>query len=123
MDNYSQASQRLHKDANTLYDLQRYETAGHLYGLSAECSIKTFILQQPGQTNVPFKHLPELLDDAKRLMSGRVRSHLLNLISRPDYMAGWQVANRYWADQQFSQQQCKDYKQDATDTLRCVAAI
>lgn len=69
MENYAETAQRLNKDANTLYDHERFATASHLYGLSVECSIKVF-MQQPGQDRVPFKHLPELLDDAKRLMSG-----------------------------------------------------
>lgn len=123
MENYAEAAQRLHKDANTLYDHERFATASHLYGLSAECSIKAFMQQQPGQERVPFKHLPELLDDAKRLMSGRRRSHLVNLISQPNYMAGWQIGNRYWADQHFSQQQCRQFKCDSENTVRCNAAV
>ncbi len=123
LDNFALAGKRLHDDASVLFGRQRYGTASHLFGLSAECSIKAFMVQQPGQQNAPRKHIPELLDDAKRLLSGRSRSHLLNLISSPDYMAGWEIGNRYWSDAQFNHDQCKKLKVDSEKALRCQQPI
>ncbi|SOB74599.1 hypothetical protein SAMN04488490_0087 [Marinobacter sp. LV10R510-11A] len=123
MDDYAHAGKRLHRDADYLYDQQRYATASHLYGLSAECSIKAFITQQPGQQKVPYKHIPELVDDAKRLVNGRRGSHLLNVISSPDFMSGWQIGNRYWDNRYFSQQQCKEFKHSANRALRCLGVV
>lgn len=120
MGNFSQAGRRMNSDANYLYGRQSYGTASHLYGLSVECAIKEFIRQQPGQNVVPRKHLPDLLDDAKRLMSGRRRGHMLNLISRSDFMAGWEIGNRYWSDDCFTREQCKQFREDSRRIQSCI---
>lgn len=123
MDNYQKSGRRLHIDANHLMDKQRHATACHLYGLAAECGIKAFIEAQPGRQNIPHKHLPSLIDDAKRLLGGRTRAHLLNVISAPDYMAGWRVDNRYWDEACFTPAQCAKYKADSNKVLACLNPV
>jgi len=121
MDDYRDSGKRMYQDAHSLYDSARYGTATHLFGLAAECAIKASIkAQSAGSTNIPFKHIPELIEDAKRLMSGRRRSRLLGLISHPDYMNGWKIGNRYWSDQLFSADVCKQYRDDAKRTLQAM---
>jgi len=120
-DDYQAAGERMYQDANALYDNARYGTATHLFGLAAECAIKSSLQRQPGTTTaLPYKHIPELIDDAKRLMSGRRRSYLVSLISHPDYMAGWKVVNRYWSDELFNIAQCRKYRDDANKTIQAM---
>ncbi len=125
MEDYAQASLRLYTDAETLYKAspKRLATACHLYGLAAECAIKAFIERQPGCSSVPFKHLPELIDDAKRLLNGRAASHLLHNISSANFMAGWQVANRYWADSSFSDLHTNKIKADSFKVVKCISEV
>lgn len=120
MENYTQSGRRLHRDADFLFDQQRHGTACHLYGLAAECSIKAFIQTQPGDRQAPHKHLPDLIDDARRLLGGRTRAHLLNVISAPGFMAGWSIGNRYWSDACFTAAQCAKYRADSRKVLACI---
>jgi len=123
VENYNQAGRRLHTDAERLINERRHATASHLYGLAAECAIKAFMQLQPGCARIPFKHLPELVDDAKRLLSGRTRAHLLQVIAAPDYMAGWRVENRYWDDACFTPEQCTKYRADSHKVLACLHPV
>ena len=117
-DDYPGASRRLYQDANHLYSQSRFATATHLFGLAAECAIKTFLDNIPGgDRQIPKKHIPELLDDAKLWLQGRQRSHLLNVISHPDYMHGWMIHNRYWPDTGFNKDDCERFRHDAYRTL------
>lgn len=117
-DDYYEAGLRMYKDANTLFDGERYPTATHLYGLAAECAIKEALKRVPGgEREIPRKHIPMLLDDAKRWLNGRSRTHLFNVIKNPDYMSGWDIGNRYWANSQFDEQSSKKIKNDALKAL------
>jgi len=123
VENYNQAGRRLHTDAGELMNQGRYATACHLYGLAAECAIKAFMQSQPGCARIPFKHLPELVDDAKRLLSGRTRAHLLQVLAAPDYMAAWRVENRYWDEACFKPEQCTKYRADSYKALACLHPV
>lgn len=123
MEDFKQSSLRLHQDADRLLAVQRYATASHLFGLAAECAIKSFLLAQPGVSKLPFKHLPNLLDDAKRQLGGRGRSHFLSVLSAESYMAGWDIANRYWPNHHFTAEQSKKFRQDSYSVLKCIHPV
>ena len=120
MENYAESGIRLFNDGKLLHDSKKFATACHLYGLAAECAIKAFLENQTNCTKIPFKHLPDLVDDAKRLLSGRVQAHLFNLISSPNYFDGWKVENRYWAVHCFDQQKANLYKVQSQRTVQCI---
>lgn len=115
---YEGAGRRLYEDADTLYQAQRVATATHLFGLAAECALKACMNNVPGgDRDIPHKHLPELLDDAKLWLNHRRRSHLWNVISHLDYMRGWRIANRYWPDEHFTVDHCGLCKRHARQAI------
>ena len=103
MDDFQQAARRWLQDGECLRRSDRRGGATHAYGLAAECALKHAMDIIPGgERNLPSKHLPELVDNAKRWLHGRANSGLFQLLSRSDYMADWCIGNRYWADGQFT---------------------
>lgn len=123
MENYAESGIRLFKDAKLLHDNNKLATACHLYGLAAECAIKAFLESQSNSRKIPFKHLPDLIDDAKRSLSGRAHAHLTNLISGPNYFTGWKIENRYWANGSFSAEQANRYKAQSEKTVQCILGV
>lgn len=113
-EDYAQAARRLLADADSLYGKERYMSAGHLFGLAAECAIKARLARQGREARV---HLPELISKARMSLQGRVAPGLCQLMCAPGYMAGWKIDNRYWADQSISAEQCSVWRDQARRTL------
>ena len=116
-EDYAAAGRRLYGDADRLFGEACFATSTHLFGLAAECAIKLFMGNIPGNRQIPYKHLPDLIEDAKLWLRGRRRPHLLSVISDPDYMHGWTIHTRYWPDGAFNQADCARFRQDARQTL------
>lgn len=117
-DAYEAAGQRLFFDGDKLLKNGSIPTATHLFGLAAECAIKHRMTSVPGgDRHLPQKHLPELIDDAKKWFSGRQALSLRILISKPDFMVNWSVHNRYWPNHSFSSDICQIYRDQARRTL------
>ena len=115
---YGEAAERLYGDGVLLQEQGRMATACHLYGLAAECALKQCLTHFIGRTaDIPHKHLPDLVNDAKRLVGGRKFKGLAVLLNKADYMDSWRVENRYWATATFSVTQCKQYREHACRTL------
>lgn len=121
MDDFRQAALRWLQDGECLWRADRYGGASHAFGLAAECALKHAMAGLPGgERRLPQKHLPELVDDAKKWVSGRTQGGLYQLLNKPDYMHGWRVENRYWADSEFSSEVIADHRDHARRT--CSAA-
>lgn len=63
--------------------------------------------------DLPRKHLPELIDDAKRWLTGRKCSNMLRILNGSNFMAGWRIENRYWPDNAFTEDGCRNIRKDA----------
>lgn len=121
MDDYQQAALRWFWDAEHLYSAQRYGGASHAYGLAAECALKYAMESLPGgDRELPRRHLPDLINDARRWFSGRTRRGLYQLLNMRGYMANWVIDNRYWADSAFGVEDAERYRNDSRRT--CIAA-
>lgn len=115
---YAEAAVRLYGDGISLHAKNSVATATHLYGLAAECALKECLRHFVKSTaDMPHTHLPDLVNDAKRLAAGRKFKGLIGLLSKGDYMDGWRVDNRYWATATFSAAQCNQYREHARRTL------
>jgi len=90
---YADAAVRHYQDGDTLLQKQRYPNATHLFGLAAECALKTLLAKIPGAQGVPHRHLPKLRDDALRMLSRRSNNGVRQLLNRSDYMVDWDIAN------------------------------
>lgn len=121
MEDYRQAAVRWLQDGECLWRANRYGGASHAFGLAAECALKHAMANIPGgDRKLPYKHLPELVDDAKKWVSGRARGGLYQLLNTNDYMHGWQIRNRYWSDCQFNSELVARHREHARRT--CAAA-
>ena len=115
---YAEAAERLYRDGTSLQEKNSVATASHLYGLAAECALKECLRQfVKSTTDMPRKHLPDLLNDVKRLVAGRKFNGLVGLLGKGDYMDGWKIDNRYWATATFTAPQCDHYRDHARRTL------
>jgi hypothetical protein len=94
-DRFDQAAQRHYADAERLAADGRYDGAGHLMGFAAECAIKHAL---PSGQGVPLKHLPELVEAAKKVFHGLKHRALYQLLAQPEFMSGWRIDDRYAAD-------------------------
>ncbi len=116
---FQDAHHRHLKDADTLYNAQRWANADHLYGLSAECGLKAlmvcFMLPSSGNNNLQNsdkKHIPSLLP---RYESYRFGHHLGSnyLLPATNFFTDWDVSQRYANQGNFTQPIVAPHKQGA----------
>ena len=118
MECYRQAARRLFEDKEFLRRNERFATACHLYGLAAECALKACMKSLPGSSRqLPYKHLPDIANDARRWLKSRQYKGLLLLVGKLDYMQGWDVQNRYWATDSLTEVDCNRFREHAWRTL------
>ena len=120
-DDFAEAGLRLFKDGDHLFREKRYGTATHLFGLSAECALKTCMQNFPGASRtLPRCHLPELVGLAKLWFKGRRRSGIGQLLKNANYMMDWIIDNRYWPNAAFSRDQCFLFRDHSRRTLYAI---
>ena len=120
-EDYPAAARRCCRDGRVLLEKGRYPNATHLFGLAAECALKTAMRSLPGPNrNLPSTHLPELIDGAHRWLQGRRFNGLRQLLEKADFMEGWEIDSRYWPDEAFTEEGCRFYFDHARRTLRAV---
>jgi hypothetical protein len=117
-EDYSDSAGRLFTDAETLYAKQRWETAGHLYGVAAECAVKA-TLERGGMTidwsSGLRKHFPDLVSAISMKAQGR---HSMTVFNRPGFLDSWKVDTRYAEnDGTIEQTLCAAWRQDTADML------
>jgi hypothetical protein len=117
-EDYSDSAGRLFKDAETLYHGQRWETAGHLYGVAAECAVKATL--ERGGLRIDKKsglktHFPALVGAVSLNAQGR---HTMTVFNRPGFLDSWKVDTRYAEnDGTIEQTLCAAWRQDTADML------
>jgi hypothetical protein len=115
---FPQAARRLFEDGELLRNNQRFATACHLYGLAAECALKACMKGVPGNSRqLPYRHLPEIANDARRWLTSKRHKGLLQLLGNVEYMRGWDVQNRYWSIDYFTEGDCVRFRDHARRTL------
>lgn len=104
MDDYRDAAKRHLEDANLLFaqNSQRLANASHLYGISAECSLKTVARKFDPSAQFHGKkglkgHIPSLFSELLNVAPGLANStELVNQIRRLEpYFSDWDVSQRY----------------------------
>ena len=102
--NFLDASERHFGDADLLRDDGRVANADHLYGISAECSLKAVMLALGMATRtdgVPVDrghkvHMPELWAAFQSFAQGRLAARYLEPLDHQNPFADWLVDQRYW---------------------------
>ncbi|GAA2022255.1 hypothetical protein GCM10009756_09790 [Pseudokineococcus marinus] len=118
MQDFPASAQRHHSDGASLLAGGRHETADHLFGFSAECSLKailtglggvpTPVSGPPTQGATRFGHLPHLWDTSALYLQGRALqaspTQMTSLMSGANPFARWNVNQRYESGTVSSQQ-------------------
>jgi hypothetical protein len=97
---YAQAALRHYEDAESLAALGRYDDAGHLVGLAAECALKHGASGYIRPPNSEIDgHLPPVKWQIRQILDGRnVRGPLLAFVMNQRHFTDWHVNHRYEAD-------------------------
>ena len=101
---YRDAADRHFEDAELLLVQDRHANADHLFGLAAECSLKSVMLTlgMEVSSGVPVDrghkvHMPELWAAFHSFAEGRLASRYLEPLDKENPFAEWRVDQRYWA--------------------------
>ena len=97
---YKQSAVRHFYDAELLAASGRYDDAGHLMGLAAECALKLGAqgFTQPSNQEID-GHLPGVKRTIRSILDGRsAKGPLLALVGRSDFFQNWAVNDRYKSD-------------------------
>lgn len=103
--NFRDASNRHFEDAELLLVQTREANADHLFGLSAECSLKAIMLalgMAVDADGAPADrghrvHMPELWAAFQSFAAGRLASRYLEPLDKANPFSDWAVDQRYWA--------------------------
>lgn len=101
-ENFQDAAVRHHHDAKRLAAVGRFQNAGHLIGLAAECLVKS-LLERDGKT-IDKKsglrcHFPQLAQVIGQFVGQGPNMRLLApVVARSEFLAGWGVDTRYAAE-------------------------
>lgn len=102
--NFRDASNRHFEDAELLLAQTREANADHLFGLSAECSLKAIMLAlgmavdtdgAPADRGYRV-HMPELWAAFQSFAAGRLASRYLEPLDKANPFSDWAVDQRYW---------------------------
>ena len=102
---FRDAAERHIEDAELLLAEDRDANADHVFGLSAECSLKTIMLAL-GMAVTPDGtptdrghkvHMPELWAAFQSFSAGRLASRYLEPLDKGNPFADWSIDQRYWA--------------------------
>lgn len=121
---YDAAALRHFRDGSTLRDKGAWANADQLYGLAAECAIKSALVQvglTPGQATFPRVHIDKLWDrvhvhsiqKAYPCLSGLLRA------TRGPF-AGWSTDQRYSRDEAVDEETCEGHRQWSARVLGAV---
>lgn len=102
---FRDASDRHFEDAEILLAQTREANADHLFGLSAECSLKAVMLALGMAVNTDGApadrghkvHMPELWAAFQSFAEGRLASRYLEPLDKANPFSDWAVDQRYWA--------------------------
>jgi hypothetical protein len=102
---FRDASGRHLEDADVLRNERRHANADHLYGVSAECSLKA-VMVTLGLATKPdgapedrgyLVHMPGLWSAFQSFAQGRLASRYLEPLDHGNPFADWQIDQRYWS--------------------------
>ena len=123
---YKDAHERHLEDADYLYKAGHLANADHLFGMSAECGLKSIMLV--GGMPVDSFGSPKNSEDKVHIdnLVKRFNSYMENLptrnlqIKESDFFKGWHVTQRYAHRQCFNRQSVEKSRNDANKVTEIV---
>lgn len=119
-DDYPSAAKRHLKDAGHLEDQGRIDNADHLYGISAECALKSALVMIGAFNDSHKTHIDVLWRRVYWAQLQRMFPELASLSGMQEPFSDWRVSQRYWADGAVSPEMLEKHK---TMTKRIAAAV
>ena len=116
-ESFAESALRHYADADHLADRGRLDGAGYLIGYAVECAIKATIEATRPTESAPHKHLPELVERAKKTLQGQQRRAIFSIIEQDGFMAGWSVDARYEANGHVDASKYAEWRKHASRTL------
>ncbi|WP_292038229.1 hypothetical protein [Massilia sp. UBA6681] len=100
MANYSSAAARHWSDAELLLENTRFDNADHLYGIAAECAVKTAIVtgHRVNDEQLPKKyweHIDALWDLVPVQQLSRNYPGMVAIMKLANPFSDWRISNRY----------------------------
>lgn len=118
---FKDASERHFDDGELLLSEHRLANADHLFGLSAECSLKAVMValgMATGGTGTPVDrghivHMPVQWAAFHSFAQGRLASRYLEPLDKQNPFADWQVNQRYWRQDAIPEKTAKNHRKAA----------
>jgi hypothetical protein len=113
--NYAQSAIRHFQDAESLAASGRYDDAGHLIGLAAECALKHGArgFTRPANSEID-GHLPPVKWHIRQILDGRnARGALLSFVTNHQHFTDWHVNDRYQDDGHVNQEKYERWRNSA----------
>lgn len=126
-ENYSHAASRLRHDAKKLASGGRFQNAGYLIGLAAECLVKE-ILENAAVTidrqSDLRHHFPTLVKKITSKGHGRFMGALMSIL-QSNFLNNWQIELRYEenSDAANAQEQWRNWETDVDGLFRAAGKI
>lgn len=119
------AAARRHLLAAEALNTTRYDVAGYLYGIAAECAIKAMMLDAGYRPNEKFKtrddpffeHFPKLKTMLKDTLKGRRGSPLFRHIEQAEFMNNWSNKMRYCRGNEVNVSWVREWAQQAKQAV------
>ena len=116
-ESYSESALRHSADADRLAASSQFDGAGYLIGYAVECAIKQAIIATRSPPQAPRVHLPDLVEQAKKVLKGRRSVSMSLVLHSPMFMHGWQIELRYAGDGAVAVDQFQRWRKDANRAL------
>lgn len=107
----------------------RFDVAGYLYGLAAECAVKAMLIELGLRPKNPvserrddpfYQHFPFLLTSARDAAAGRRSATLSRILATPGFLAGWEIEMRYAGTGAVSASSVKRWAEHAKQTVGAI---
>lgn len=104
----------------------RRDVAGYLYGIAAECAIKSMMLdagQRPIENKKDdpfFAHFPQLLTMLRDSQIGRKGAVLHRFISNDNFFSQWDTKMRYCKGAEIEDKWIDNWKAQACEAVNCI---
>jgi hypothetical protein len=129
MPDYDDAAKRHWDDATFLLNAERMPNADQLFGLSAECALKTVMvaLGMPMNSSKPTSqkhsvHIDKLWDEFITFSESRKGEKYSNILSSINPFADWRVDQRYENTNIVTEKMVADHQIGAQQARRCLTA-
>ena len=126
-----QAANRHFEAADKLFnDSNRFDVAGYLFGLAAECALKEAMIQsgmRPQEVgerkNDPFfAHFQVLKTMLMDTASGRLRGEIRKIAENNSFMQNWDISMRYSDGKSIKRKWVEDWRQDALKSINLMVS-